>query len=463
MSDAPRRPMLAPRRNCWTIAPADEARLLVDGRNYYKAFYEAARQARRYLLIAGWRFNTDVRLLRGRAAEKADGEVELLTFLAELYARNPELRIYLLAWDWSANYALEWEWSQQSKFEEAAPGRIHFRFDGCHAVGGSHHQKFVVIDGQAAFVGGLDFCAGDWDRRAHPAQDDDRADSGNGSHPPYHDLQVYLTGPAALELTAYFGRRWRAAAGRIALGHNHPRTSALPEPEWHVRQLYLDAIDSAEELIYLENQYFSSSLVCQALIDRMKAPGRCRLEVALVLPKQLYSWVEALAMDSPRAVLLDELRQTARDTDHRLGVYYTAAPGGANGAVPILIHSKALVVDDRFLTVGWANTSNRSMGGDTELNVAWEAATAEDGALVRAIRRVRVDLLAEHCGLRRSRAARRGLSRRKGLVALLDRVADGGRHRLRRLTQADLFEDRAWLKRLSDWGFSLDPEQPLLE
>src|SRR4051812_43179366 len=171
-----RRPILVPGRNCWTIAPVDRARLLVDARNYYKAFYEAAQRARRYLLIAGWRFNSDLSLLRGQDAEKAGGPVQLLPFLAQLCRQRPELQIHILAWDWSANYALEWEWNQREKFDAAAPGQIHFRFDDCHAVGGSHHEKLVVIDGQRAFIGGLDFCAGDWDDRRHLAHNPDRFD-----------------------------------------------------------------------------------------------------------------------------------------------------------------------------------------------------------------------------------------------------------------------------------------------
>src|SRR5262245_58148608 len=117
-------------RNCWTAnAPADAAGLLVDGRSYYMGFYEAARLARRHILIAGWRFNSDVRLIRGKDAEARGGEVQLLSFLEKLCAENPELEIHVLAWDFSVIFAHEWEWFQERKFEAAGRGRIHFRFD----------------------------------------------------------------------------------------------------------------------------------------------------------------------------------------------------------------------------------------------------------------------------------------------------------------------------------------------
>jgi phosphatidylserine/phosphatidylglycerophosphate/cardiolipin synthase-like enzyme len=100
------------------------------------------------------------------------------------------------------------------------------------------------------------------------------------------------------------------------------------------------------------------------------------------------------------------------------------------------------VVDDALLTVGSANASNRSMGLDTELNLAWEADRPAAGPLGRAIRRARVDLLAEHCGVRHDRAVRRALARRRGPVDHLDRPAADGAHCLRRLTGEAVFEDR---------------------
>ena len=76
--------------------------------------------------------------------------------------------------------------------------------------------------------------------------------------------------------------------------------------------------------------------------------------------------------------LLRALVDIARATRHALGVYYATAPSADGGRDPVYIHSKAMIVDDRFFTVGSANTTNRSMGLDTELNVAWEAGSPDD-------------------------------------------------------------------------------------
>ena len=80
---------------CWDVASVEQTGLLIDARDYYRAFYQAARAAKRYVLIAGWQFDSDVRLLRGEDA--ADAEVALLSFLNGLCENNQDLQIYILA------------------------------------------------------------------------------------------------------------------------------------------------------------------------------------------------------------------------------------------------------------------------------------------------------------------------------------------------------------------------------
>ena len=55
-------------------------------------------------------------------------------------------------------------------------------------------------------------------------------------------------------------------------------------------------------------------------------------------------------------------------------------------ATDTMIQSKVMVVDDRFLRVGSANMNNRSMGADTECDLAVEAHTDRERAAVLEIR-----------------------------------------------------------------------------
>src|SRR5947209_14289871 len=61
-----------------------------------------------------------------------------------------------------------------------------------------------------------------------------------------------------------------------------------------------------------------------------------------------------------------------------------------------MVHSKVMIVDDRLLRVGSANLNNRSMGTDTECDLALEAGSEVERA---AIRNVRARLIADHCGV----------------------------------------------------------------
>src|SRR5688500_18375882 len=84
--------ILAPPRNCWAVARAEQAGLLVDAAAYYRAFYEAALGARRYILMSGWQFDSTVDLLRAEntaIAEAASAPIALLPFLNYLCETRP--------------------------------------------------------------------------------------------------------------------------------------------------------------------------------------------------------------------------------------------------------------------------------------------------------------------------------------------------------------------------------------
>lgn len=488
MSDPARR-ILVPGRTCWALPDADASGLLVDGRAYFREFWRAARAARQTILAAGWQFDSTVELLRGPDRAAAGGEdVRLLPFLDGLCRRNPALRVYLLCWDYSPGFMLRREWFQARLFGRGEHGRIRFRFDDRHAVGASHHQKFVVIDGRLAFAGSMDLCHDRWDRRAHRAEDPERLQPGRADYGPYHEVQAYVAGPAAAELAELFRARWRSAGGPeldlpppggpppaeprpdvalgpgpVGLSRTVARTLVPDQPSIReIRRLYVDAIDAAEELVYIESQYLGSAAVYQALLRRMADPRRGKLDVVLVYPRQMHSLTEELSMGALQCSLFRGLKRAAARTGHDLGIYWVAASGPGGAERDRYIHSKVLVVDDRFLSVGSANTNNRSMGLDTELNVSWEAEPGGGAGRAAAIRRARVNLLVEHTG-RADEASRRALRRRRGLVRTLDGWAARGMSTLRPHPLTRRVEESPILRLLDLDRVSFDPERPLLE
>lgn len=417
---------LASPRNVWRDRPVTAVGLLVDGDDYYRAFYEAAGRARRHISLAGWQFDSDACLLRGREAEAATMPVTLLAYLDALCHRTPELHVSILAWDFHTVFALEREWMQSQRFNWRTHERLRFVFDSHHPDGASHHQKFAIIDGQLAFVGGLDLCDQRWDDRGHKDPNPLRTSRGIEDKP-FHDVQAYIVGRAAVRaIEEIFTSRWQAAAGdalalvevepylsgyaphgavpldtdHIGLSRTDPQGAPEGTPDvCEILTLYRDAIAAAQRLIYIETQYLSSKEIGAALVQRITADGPS-LDIAIVINSQGQTPKEEIAIGLAQAKVLSEIRAAAEGTGHRLGVFYTV-PHTEAGEEPVratYIHSKLMIVDDELLTVGSANLTNRSMSLDTELNIVVEAASPDD-RLARSIRRMRHELVAEHLGV----------------------------------------------------------------
>jgi phosphatidylserine/phosphatidylglycerophosphate/cardiolipin synthase-like enzyme len=100
-------------------------------------------------------------------------------------------------------------------------------------------------------------------------------------------------------------------------------------------------------------------------------------------------------MDGARHRLIQVL--WAADDHRHLGVYWPVNEAGT----PIYVHSKVMVVDDRLLRIGSSNLNNRSMGFDSECDVAIEAepTDAEHYDVRRQIASARDQLVAEHLGV----------------------------------------------------------------
>ena len=476
-----RHTILTPGRNCWRIDRANATGLLVDGRDYYRAFYHSALAAEQYIFIFGWQFDSNAALLRGEDATQAQGKINLLEFLNELCERKPALRIFMLAWDYSMLYSLDREWFQNWYFNWSTNDRLKFCYDRTDSFDASHHQKFVVIDGAIGFVGGIDLCASRWDDRSHRLDNPLRVNSGGDSYRTFHDVQSYHTGPVVRHLAELFEQRWRTVCGecidlagtppemrrlpfepslplaarRVAISRTEvPKLRSVGKPVLEIRQLFIDAIDAADRLVYIENQYCSSEALAKALIERMRQRRRTRLQIILMIAKDAEAFLEQLSIGIAQSRIIRQLKEAATENGHDLGIYYPASIAADGTESPTYIHSKLILVDDRFLSVGSANMNNRSMGYDTELNVAWD--DLPGSALSDSIRAVRVNLLGEHTGL--GVQADNRLATINGLVEYLNALADSGRSRLRHHPARSVSEEYAWLTTIFPNGLPFDSE-----
>ena len=158
-------PFFQPGRNCASVRHAERFSLLIDGADYFRVLREALTRAERTVFILGWDIDSRMKLTPEGAD---DGYPEALgDFLHAITGDKRRLRIYILAWDFAMLYAFEREWLPVYKMGWRTNRRIAFQMDGKHPLGGSQHQKIVVIDDRLAFVGGLDLTRSRWDTTAH--------------------------------------------------------------------------------------------------------------------------------------------------------------------------------------------------------------------------------------------------------------------------------------------------------
>jgi phosphatidylserine/phosphatidylglycerophosphate/cardiolipin synthase-like enzyme/uncharacterized membrane protein YdjX (TVP38/TMEM64 family) len=434
--------VLNPGRNCWRVEHADRVAFLVDGADYFGAFRETVKRARCCVLVLGWDFDSRFRLLRDEPPD--DLPVALGAFLNTVVRRRRGLWMYILDWDYSVMLAPSREWFPHQKLEWMTPRRLCFRMDDHCPVGGSHHQKVVVVDDRVAFAGGLDLTLGRWDSSEHRADDTRRCDLNTTIPQPYHDVQMAVSGPAAVALGDLARERWRVATGQVldappgdrveqdpwppglgidcedvdvAIARTYPRHKGQDEVR-EVERLIVDAIAAAERCLYIENQYFTAHSVGDALAARLAEPEGP--EVVIVLPLQTVGWLSQLTMDVLRERLIRRLM--AADAHDRLRVYYPHQEG-LDGTC-INVHAKLMVVDEDLVCVGSANLNNRSMGLDSECVLAFEA--GGEARIRDAIGGFRRRLLAEHLDVDEASVSQ-ALKREDSLIATIESLRGDGR------------------------------------
>ena len=406
-------PILKEGTNCFKIARASRIKILIDGAAYFSTLADALERAQESILILGWDFDSRISL-KPDSPTRSSGADELGDFLNSLVSRHRNLHVHILIWDFAMIFALDRESAPFFGRSWRKHRRIHFEQDGQHPIGASHHSKIVVIDDALAFVGGIDLAKGRWDTPDHRPEESRRVDWNGDQLSPHHDVQMAVDGEAAAVLGELVRERWRLATGRRLKAPN-PGANTWPssmQPDLtdidigiartianhrvkkvtrEIENLMKDAIARARRSIYLENQYLSSAALGDALAQRLAETDGP--EVVIVTSQASSGWLEETTMDVLRARFLRRLREA--DRHRRLRVYCPFIPGLAKDCLSV--HSKLLIVDDRFVTIGSANISNRSMGFDTEFNLAFEARGVPE--IENRIAGLRTTLLAEHLGV----------------------------------------------------------------
>lgn len=448
MDERPADALLVAGETCWQTAVADRYATIVDGADYLAHVKAALLRAERRIMIIGW--DLDYRTTFEPHGPTLAGPNHLALLLHWLLWQRPDLHVYLLKSNLRLLPAFDGFWfgiAPVALLNRITSTRMKFAVDGAHPTGAVHHQKIVVVDDDIAFCGGIDLTVGRWDTREH-APDDRGRRTGREPYGPRHEVAVAVDGAAARVLAEQARDRWHAATGEcldplpqkaaswpnrlvpalrdveVGVARTLP---ALPDRDEvrEVEALNLAAIASARDVIYLENQYLASRTIAEALVGRLCEPDGP--EVVVVLPRSSESRLEIESMDSARERLVRLLWEA--DEYGRFAAYWPAVKGGTS----VYVHSKVMVVDDRFLRIGSSNLNNRSLGFDSECDVALEAPASGGEAVRRHIVRTRDDLVAEHLGVSIDEF-RGALAEAGSLLKAIDELRSTGRS-LRKFTE----------------------------
>ncbi|WID98491.1 phospholipase D-like domain-containing protein [Bosea vestrisii] len=262
----------------------------------------------------------------------------------------------------------------------------------------------------------MDLTVRRWDTPEHLANDPRRVDCDGKPYPPVHDIQMVFDGGAAAAMCAVAAERWHCATGMPPGGAGssagadagdawpdglmpdfHPAAIAIARtgPSYAGRAeihesstLALDMIAAAKRAIYIEAQYLTAKRIGAALSRRLKAADGP--DIVIVMTQESRGLLERLAMSENRDRLIRRLARA--DRFGRLRAFYPVVPG-AKAETEVLVHAKLIIIDDRMIRIGSSNLNNRSIGLDTECDVAIEANSPADRRSIAAIRN---RLLAEH-------------------------------------------------------------------
>jgi phosphatidylserine/phosphatidylglycerophosphate/cardiolipin synthase-like enzyme len=359
--------------------------VLIDGAQALPRIAEAIEGARSFVHIAGWHVTPGFGLTRDAGAQPLR---DLLGSVAE----RADVRVLLWAGAPVPVFKPTRAQVRSARDELVRGTRIRCALDARERPVHCHHEKLVIVDGEVAFVGGIDMTslAGDrFDWAPHEVR------GGLG----WHDVGTCVRGPAVADVAAHFAARWTAvteeelfavppppAAGSTTLQVVRTVSEGiydfLPRGDFRILEAYLRALRSAQRFIYLENQFLWSPEIVHVLADKLRHPPSDDFRLVVVLPARPNN-----GADDTRGQLA-VLVEADGGNDRFLAATLHTRTGDVTG--PMYVHAKVGIVDDRWLTVGSANLNEHSLFNDSEMNVV-----TCDAALARE---TRLRLWSEHLG-----------------------------------------------------------------
>lgn len=219
------------------------------------------------------------------------------------------------------------------------------------------HRKLLIIDGQTAFVGGINISSV-YSRGSFSKKFTERTEKGIKGIP-WRDTHVRISGPIVSEFQKLFVANWTSQKGTplatrtyfpelMSQGNQVVRAigSSPNEPYSQMYVTLLSAINSAESQVWLTNAYFVPD---PQMLTALKDAAQRGVDVRLLLPAKTDSNLVYYASRS----YYDELLSAGVKIYERQDA---------------LLHAKTGMVDSVWSTIGSTNLDWRSFVSNYEIN-----------------------------------------------------------------------------------------------
>ena len=276
------------------------------------------------------------------------------------------------------------------------------------------HEKIMIIDNQIAFCGGQDLSLGKWDTSAHEFDNALRDPGGE----PWHDIHAMVKGPIVWDLIYHFNQRWVYSiwkdirqVSRIikpsSIGHYLFPTSPssvlsftgdgdteitalrtwkqLSESDDQdldydssiqgsdsVCAWYDTMFSKAKDSIYIEDQFlFQDKAITRILVNRLKSERNLKIITVGPMEPNLPGFVFGIISKESINHINSNLAALRKAGQNRVRTYSLISQHNAfkDRRKQIYIHSKLVIVDDKWIIIGSANTDRDGLEYSTEFDL----------------------------------------------------------------------------------------------
>lgn len=223
--------------------------------------------------------------------------------------------------------------------------KVHFPFLGSR-INWRNHRKIVIIDGKVGYIGGMNIA--------------DRYIDGGKSYAYWRDAHLRVAGPILKSLNHSFATDWNLVGQPVPEEYSAEEITETadnigmqmvtsgPNNQWsNIALMLLKAVGNANKRIYLQTPYF---LPTEGLLRALQAAALSKIDVRIMMPAE------------PDSVLLRYASRSYIKECLQAGIKFYLYKKG-------MLHSKLMIVDDEFVTVGSANFDFRSFEHNFEGNL----------------------------------------------------------------------------------------------